>query len=128
MGQLSKIEDELEELGYQILAISADRPEKLRVSVEKHGLRYRLLSDNELAAAKAFGLAYRVDEQTFKALEGYGLDIEEASGHAHHLLPVPAAMVIDTDGVVRFRYYNPDYRVRVDPDELLEAAREALRE
>ena len=128
MGQLSKIEEELTGLGYQILAISPDRPEKLRVSLDKLGLEYSLLSDSDMTASRAFGLAYRVDDETFEALKGYGLDIEEASGRTHRLLPVPAALVVGTDGVIRFRYFNPDYRVRIEPDALLEAARSALQD
>jgi peroxiredoxin len=123
LGQLSKIEDEIIELGYRILAISADRPEKMRETVEKHDLKYEVLSDSTTKAAQAFGLAFRVNEPTQKKLLEYGIDIEDASGLDHHILPVPAVFIVDTDGIVRFDYVNPDYKVRIDPDELLEAAR-----
>jgi len=123
LGQLSKIEDEIVELGYRILAISADRPEKMRETVEKHDLKYAVLSDNPAEAARAFGLAFRVNEPTRQKLLEYGVDIEDASGNDHHVLPVPAVFIVDTDGIIRFDYVNPDYKVRIDPDELLEAAR-----
>ena len=126
MGQLSRIESKLLELGYQILAVSADRPQKLQESIDKHSLTYQLLSDSEMTASRAFGIAYRVDEALFKKLLGFGVDIEEASGETHHLLPVPSAFVLDTAGTIRYRYYNPDHTVRVDPDELLSAARQAV--
>jgi hypothetical protein len=42
------------------------------------------------------------------------------------LLPVPAAYVVDTMNDIYFVYYNPDYKVRVDPEKLLKAAKEAL--
>jgi peroxiredoxin len=125
LGQLSKIEKDLLGLGYQILAIGADRPEKSRESVEKHDLEYVVLSDSTAEAAQAFGLAFRVDEPTRAKLLGYGIDLEDASGHDHHILPVPAAYIVGTDGVIRFDYVNPNYKVRVDPEALLEAAREA---
>ena len=57
---------------------------------------------------------------------GYGIDLEEASGYDHHLLPVPAVFVIDPEGVIDFQYVNPDYRARLDPNVLLAAARAAL--
>jgi peroxiredoxin len=41
------------------------------------------------------------------------------------MLPVPAAFVVDQKGVIRFVYYNPDIKVRVNPDDLLKAAKEA---
>lgn len=59
--------------------------------------------------------------------KGYGINLEEAAGEAHHLLPVPAVFVI-TEGIIRFQYANPDYKVRLQPDVLLAAATAALRQ
>ncbi len=125
MGQLQKIESQLTELGYQILAINADRPEKLAEAAKKNPLTYTLLSDSQLIAARAFGVAFRVDDDMFGKLKGFGIDLEEASGETHHGLPVPAVFVVDTDGKIHFQYANPDYKVRVDTEVLLSAARAA---
>ncbi|MGB6123135.1 MAG: peroxiredoxin-like family protein, partial [Bacteroidota bacterium] len=46
LQQLHEAEPELVRMGYQILAISADRPSKLRESVDKHSLGFTLLSDS----------------------------------------------------------------------------------
>lgn len=127
MGQLQSAEPELLKLGYQILAISADRPEKLRESIEKKHLNYTLLSDSSMACAQAFGIAFQVDEKTIERYKSYNMDLEEASGLTHHLLPVPAAFIIGTDGIIKFEYLNPNYKVRLDPDVLLAAARAALK-
>ena len=75
-------------------------------------------------AARAFGIAFQVDEATLGEYKGYGIDLEEASGESHHLLPVPSVFLIDTDGVVRFVHYDPNYEERLENDALLEAARE----
>jgi peroxiredoxin len=88
LGQLQEAEADLVKLGYQILAISPDRPAKLAESVEKGKLSYTLLSDAAMDAAKAFGIAFRVDDTTVEKYKGYGIDLEAASGQAHHLLPV----------------------------------------
>ena len=125
MGQLQEVEAQLIELGYRVIAISADRPEKLRATLKKHELSYLLLSDSEMAAARAFGVAYRVDDATVERYKGFGIDLESASGATHHMLPVPSVFIVSKDGVVRFRYSNPDYTVRIAPDALLEAARAA---
>jgi peroxiredoxin len=53
----------------------------------------------------------------------YGIDLEEASGHDHHQLPVPSVFLVEAGGVVRWVYSNPDYKVRPDNAGLLEAAR-----
>ena len=122
-----RIEPALLELGYQIIAISADRPEVLQQSQQKHNPNYLLLSDSSMQGAKALGIAWKADAATLKKLQGFGIDIEQASGEKHHILPVPAAYVLGTDGVIKFAYINPDHKVRVPSAVLLTAAQEALK-
>jgi peroxiredoxin len=62
LAGLQKIEPELINSGFQIIAVSPDRPEKLNESVVKHELTYRLLSDNEMTAATALGIAFHLDD------------------------------------------------------------------
>ncbi len=128
LGQIAKAEPELARMGYQVLAISPDRPEELRKSAEKEKLSYTLLSDSEAELAKAFGVAFRVDDETVEKYQGFGIDLDRASGQSHHLLPVPAVYVVDKKGVIRFAHWNPDYKKRLTSEELLDAARGALRE
>jgi len=126
LGQLQEIHSELIELGYRIIAISPDRPEKVSELMEKRKLDYLLLSDSKMTAAKAFGVAYEVDEETLKLYKGFGINLEEASGEDHNLLPVPSVFVVGADGIIDFQYVNPDYKIRIDPDVLLAAAKAAL--
>lgn len=55
------------------------------------------------------------------------IDLEAASGRTHHLLPHPAVFVADTGGTIRFAHVNPDYKVRLEPKSILEAAKAAVR-
>lgn len=129
LGKLGKLEPALKALGYQILAISPDRPEELAKSIKKQSLGYTLLSDSDMTVARAFGLAFRVDEELVNQYKTkYGIDLEAASGQKHHELPVPAAFIVDTSGKIRFEYVNPDYKVRVDTEKLLAEARAARRQ
>lgn len=85
----------------------------------------RLYSDASMEAARAFGVAYRVDPATDKALKGFGIDVGESSGGEHRWLPVPAVFIVGTDGVVDFQYVDPNYSRRIDPTVLIAAARAA---
>jgi len=126
---LEQLEPQLKDLGYQILAVSPDRPEELARSTRELELGYELLSDSDMVAARAFGLAFKVDDalvETYKTQ--YGIDLEGASGRTHHELPVPAAYVVDSAGLIHFAYANPDYKVRVDSQTLLDEATAAVRE
>ena len=123
LAELAKIDPKLREMGFQIVAVSPDRPSKLAKSIDKQDLTYTLLSDADAELTKAFGLAFKVDQPTLTKYRGYGIDLEAASGHDHHILPVPAVYLIDTEGRIRFAYWNADYKTRLSGEQLLSAAR-----
>lgn len=126
LGQIAKAEADLVKLGYQVLAISPDQPEALRASIGKGGYSYQLLSDSDMVLTRAFGLAFRVDDPTVEKYRGFGIDLDKASGRDHHLLPVPAVYIVDTQGVIRFAHWDADYKKRLEPDALLDAARKTI--
>ena len=106
-----------------MIAISPDRPASLSRSLEIEGLGYTLYSDSSLTAARAFGIAFQLDDAEVSKYKGYGIDLEAASGHSHHQLPVPSVFLVEAGGAIRWVYSNPDYRVRPDNAKILEAAR-----
>lgn len=120
--QLAALQEALPDLkkaGWQLLAISPDQPQKLSETVRDKELEYTLLSDSTMEAAKAFGLAFQVDQPTVKKLTGYGIDLIAASGQTHQQLPVPAVIAIDAKGEVVFVHHDPDYRKRLSSKKLL---------
>lgn len=125
LSALQEIDPKLRELGYQIIAISPDQPSELAKSAEAGHLSYTLLSDSKVEAAKAFGLVFTVDDNTIKKYKKYNIDLEAASGESHHMLPVPAVFIVGTDGVVDFVHADEDYKKRLEPDVLLNAAKAA---
>ena len=123
LAELRKAEGELRQMGFDIWFISIDRPEVLYESLEQPDIGYEILSDSKLDATRAFGLAFRVDDETVARYLTYDIDLEGASGENHHVLPAPSTFIIADDGIIRFQYTNPDYAVRLHPDVLLAAAR-----
>ena len=116
LGALKKIEPQLIGLGFDLVFLSADRPEILYSSLKEPDIHYTLLSDASMRAARAYRVAYRLGPEALKQYGEYGVDLEAASGEKHHELPVPAAFIIDRAGIIRFEYANPDYTVRISPD------------
>ena len=110
-------------LRVQLLALSPDKPSKLKETIDKHKMGFRLLSDSDMAAARSFRVAYTLDDQTLAELKKYNIDVEDASGQKHHMLPVLAVFLVATNGVIQFEYVNPDYKVRLDPELLLFAVK-----
>jgi peroxiredoxin len=124
LAELAAVESQLRELGFQIVAVSPDRPEQLKPTTDKNKLGYAVYSDSDVALARAFGLTFRVDEPTRSQYKGYGIDLEAASGRNHYELPVPAVYLIDRSGLIRFAQWDPNYRKRLSGDEVLAAARQ----
>lgn len=123
LGQLIEIEKDILGAGFQIIAISPDTPDEMQKSYDQHKMNYTLLSDSSGDSAKAFGIAFRVDEPMLKKLADYKIDINKASGYDHNILPVPAVFVIDTEGIITFGYVNPNYATRLHPSVLLAAVK-----
>jgi len=122
LSELRLAEKQLEDMGFDIWFISIDKPELLLASLDDPGIGYTIFSDSALNATRAFGLAFRVDDELNERYLGYGIDLEKASGENHRVLPAPATYIIGTDGSINFAYINPDYKVRLHPDILLAAA------
>jgi len=125
LQSLSSIKDDLAKEGVQLIAISMDQPSKLRETMEKDKLDYTLLSDSDASAVKAFGISYKVDDATVEKMKNHKVDLDAATGNDNHILPHPAVFVVDTKGVIRFVHVNPDFKVRLEPSKVLEAAKTA---
>ena len=116
---LIKVHPEIDKLGAKIVAISPDTAENTQGNTKKLKIPFPLLSDSDVAAARAFGLAFQVDDATITKYKGFGIDLEKASGRDHHALPVPAVYIVDKSGKITFAHSNPDYSKRLDVQTIL---------
>ncbi|MBT1064068.1 AhpC/TSA family protein [Bowmanella sp. Y26] len=122
------VEKQFTALGYQILAVSPDSPERLNEQKFDTDYQVKLLSDPTLEAIRAFGLAfYLPDDVAAKYREWKGNTFPTLPGSDRIVLPVPAAYVLDKDGMIQFQYVNPNYKVRVDPQLMYYAAKLAIK-
>ena len=122
LSELRLAEEQLKAMGFDIWFISIDKPELLLASLDDPDIGYTVYSDSALNATRAFGLAFRVDDELNERYLSYDIDLEKASGENHHVLPAPATYIIGRDGIINFAYINPDYKVRLHPNVLLAAA------
>lgn len=95
----------------------------MTTSLKVKDLSYALYSDSALNAARAYGIAFQVDKFSVAKLRAFGINLEKASGEGHNQLPVPSVFLIDSHGIIRWVYSNPNYKVRPDNTTLIEAAR-----
>jgi peroxiredoxin len=123
LSEMRLAEKQLREMGFDIWFISIDKPELLLESLDDPDIGYTIYSDSSLDATRAYGLAFRVDDEMNQRYLKYNIDLEKASGETHHVLPAPATYIIGSDGMINFAYINPNYKVRLYPDVLLAAAK-----
>lgn len=115
LAGLNEIEEEIDKLGFQVLAISQDDVASINETKEEKDLDYSVVSDPEMEFAQKMGVAYKMDDKTIERYKGYGIDLK-GSGYQ---LPAPAVFVVDKEGVIQFTYVNPNYSVRLNPEVLL---------
>ena len=123
---LAKIAPEVESLGAQIVAIS---PEKSRYGAELKSYAkapFPVVADIDNGYALELNLLFWVGDEKRKAMQAGGFDIVPYQGNETWMLPIPATFIVGRDGVVKARYIDPDYRKRMDLNELLAALKSAL--
>jgi len=124
MAGLVEVEQRIIDLGYQIIVISPDSPERLTAQRSNQEFNLIHLSDSALEATLAFGLGYYVEDEIVDTIRGQlGAELVSVEGETKVVLPVPAAYIVDTTGLVKFAYVNPNYQQRINPQLLYQAAR-----
>jgi peroxiredoxin len=109
----------LRQLGATLVAISPQVPERSAATTEDNGLAFRILSDTDLVAADAFGIAFTRPPELVEYFAEIGTDIPVLNGNGLWALPVPATYLIDAQGIIQYVDVEPDYRKRPNPADVL---------
>ncbi len=131
LSELRHVIPEINELGYDVLFLSGDRPDQLYDSLKEETQQdiadrgYVILSDADTEAARALGTAFRVDKGLTDYLDNKGRDYAGSSIGQHHALAVPAVYVVNLSGEIVYDFVNSDYKVRLPADKLLAVAKSA---
>lgn len=110
---------EIQALGAQLVAISPEQPDSSMSLVEKHTLKYEILSDIDNVVAKDFGIVFRLKENLLALYEKFGIDLKKGQGNANYELPIPATYVVNSDGTILEAAVNYDYTDRLDPKDAI---------
>ena len=123
LKQLESISGELAEHGVNVVTIAPDKPSVIAETINKGSFTMTMFSDSKLDAAKAMGVAFQLDPDTAKR---YAKHLKESTGEDSGQLPVPAVFLVDKSGKITYVFSNPDYKVRLSNEELLEAVKSTL--
>ncbi len=109
----------LRQSGAGLAAISPQTPDNSLGTAEKNGLAFPVLSDSELRAARAFGVAFELPAELVALYRQVGNDLPVLNGNGLWMLPIPATFVVNTQGRISFAHVEADYRERAEPSEVL---------
>ena len=113
--------DELEARGAQLVAISPQRPDGSLTMLEKHSLRFPVLSDPGSTLGRAAAIMTRPGEEALAAQVTLGLDLEEVNADGTSAIPMPTTLILDCDRIVQWVDVHPDYSKRSEPAQILSA-------
>ena len=113
LAGLAKIENEIKDLGYQIIAISPENFQNIPEVAKKDKVSYTLLSDNGGNLIQRTGIAFEMPDNYKKGLSS------KVKGNLTPILPVASVFIVNRSGEIMFEYSNPDYKIRLPKDMLL---------
>jgi peroxiredoxin len=111
--------------GRQIVAIMPERQEFAVAMKLDAGAPFPILTDMDNGYAMSLDLAIWIGGEVQRMMQDFGRRLPEYQGNDAWMLPIPATFVVGTDGRVVERFVDPDYRRRMDIDEMLAALRRA---
>jgi peroxiredoxin len=80
---------------------------------------FPVLTDMDAAYAMSLSIAVMLDDKLANMISEAGWDVPLYQGGKEWILPIPAVFVVRQDGIIAARHIDPDYRQRMEIDELL---------
>ena len=106
LQQLVAAADQFEAVGVNVATMTYDPIATLAEAADEHEATFPLLFDENVTHVNAMGI----------------LNTQYEPGHRAYGIPYPGIFLLDSNGVVRFKFAEEDYRVRPDFSLVLEAA------
>src|SRR6201996_2456672 len=111
----------LAERGFELIAISPQKPDGSLTSAESNELTSSVASDPGNQIATALGVVFEPSSDSVAAQMKLGLDVTEVNADGGRALPMPTVVVIDAAGVIRWIDVHPNYTTRSEVPDILAA-------
>jgi peroxiredoxin len=114
-------------VGANIVAITPERRKFASALKQDAAAPFSFLTDMDNGYALSLNLAIWVGTEMEVLLDGAGCNLPLYQGNAAWILPIPATFIIGTDGLIADRFVDPDYRRRMEIEDLVTALQRAGR-
>ncbi|MCP3471468.1 AhpC/TSA family protein [Bradyrhizobium sp. CCGUVB1N3] len=123
---VTEAHDRIKAMGAQIVAIMPETQEFSEKFKAESGAPFPVLTDLDNGYALSLNLAIWLGAEIQQLLSYQ--DMAKFHGNDGWVLPIPAVFVVGRDGIVKARFVDPDFRTRMEIDDLLAALESASRE
>lgn len=121
INTLAKAQARIEQLGARMVAIVPESGPFTNEMKFDSNVRFPILSDMDNAYAMSLNLAIWVGAEMEEYMSQRGHSLPKFQGNDSWMLPIPATFVVGTDGRIKARFVDPDYRRRMAIEELIES-------
>ncbi|RWE59269.1 MAG: AhpC/TSA family protein [Mesorhizobium sp.] len=119
-----EVQEEIAALGGQVAVVMPERRKFAKAMKTTVGAQFPFLTDMDNGYALSLNLAIWVGAE-MERLMGVGYDLPSYQGNSSWFLPIPATFIVGTNGLITDRFVDPDYRRRMDIDDLIAALKRA---
>ena len=89
-------------------------------------MTFEILSDPGNEVSHRYGLKFKFPEDLKEVFLKFKIDLETYNGDDSWTLPLPARLIIDGDGIIRYAEINADHTVRPEPEETMAALKNII--
>lgn len=111
----------IEAEGANLLALTPDTGGIPLRTKQAHHAHFIVLSDVDCGVGLAAGVVFHVPPLYRSRLEAVGNDLAFRHGNAAWILPIPATFVLDRHGRIAWRFAEPDFTRRAEPEDVIAA-------
>ena len=120
---MNQLQDSLQAVykkGANVVVISPEKPEYIEKTIEKTGAQFTILYDENQKISDTFDVTFEPSGKT-KVIYNtvLGAKLKEAHTDDTERLPIPATFIIDTNKVIVWRHFDPNYKNRSTIKEII---------
>ena len=121
INTLAKALPRIEAAGARMVAIVPDRQQFAEEMKINSGAAFPILTDMDNGYAMSLNLAIWVGTEMEEYMRTIGRDLPAYQGNDTWMLPIPATFVVEQSGRIKARFADPDYRQRMEIEQLIGA-------
>jgi peroxiredoxin len=105
--------------GATVVGVSPEVGKMPLSAKRKSDLNFKMLTDIDNGLALQCGLLFRLTDEIVREYDAQGPDLAKTYGNKSGFLPIPATYIVLPNGVIGRAYVNPDFRYRMEPNDII---------